>query len=170
MESPTYIAHHGVKGQKWGVRKYQYENGTLTPEGRKRYSGMNYTTSQDPKIHRVKVKGAGSKRGKYRNANKQHQSNAQAPSYSYVDSEGTTYSYSGEDSGNNTTDVVGEMVYAERRKEQLKKNKRLRTINKAKVFIGGIPKSIKNATLSAISNAAHAISSGVSFIRNLIKR
>ena len=30
------IEHHGVKGQKWGVRRYQYENGLLTPEGRRR--------------------------------------------------------------------------------------------------------------------------------------
>ena len=32
-----YIAHHGIKGQKWGIRRYQTENGTLTAEGRKRY-------------------------------------------------------------------------------------------------------------------------------------
>ena len=31
------IWHHGVKGQKWGVRRYQNEDGTLTPEGRARY-------------------------------------------------------------------------------------------------------------------------------------
>ena len=33
------LAHHGVKGQKWGVRRYQYADGTLTPAGKKRYSG-----------------------------------------------------------------------------------------------------------------------------------
>lgn len=32
-----YLAHHGVKGQKWGVRRYQNPDGTLTPEGEKRY-------------------------------------------------------------------------------------------------------------------------------------
>lgn len=32
-----YLMHHGVKGQKWGVRKYQNSDGSLTPEGRKRY-------------------------------------------------------------------------------------------------------------------------------------
>lgn len=32
-----YIAHHGVKGQKWGVRRYQNEDGTLTDAGKKRY-------------------------------------------------------------------------------------------------------------------------------------
>lgn len=32
-----YIAHYGVKGQKWGVRRYQYADGSLTPAGKKRY-------------------------------------------------------------------------------------------------------------------------------------
>ena len=31
------LCHHGIKGQKWGVRRYQQEDGTLTPEGRRRY-------------------------------------------------------------------------------------------------------------------------------------
>lgn len=37
MEDTNYLAHHGVKGQRWGERKYQYENGSLTPEGRRHY-------------------------------------------------------------------------------------------------------------------------------------
>lgn len=31
------VTHSGIKGQKWGVRRYQYENGTLTEEGKERY-------------------------------------------------------------------------------------------------------------------------------------
>lgn len=31
------LQHHGIKGMKWGVRRYQNEDGGLTPEGEKRY-------------------------------------------------------------------------------------------------------------------------------------
>ena len=31
------LYHHGVKGMKWGVRRYQNSDGSLTPDGEKRY-------------------------------------------------------------------------------------------------------------------------------------
>ena len=31
------LMHYGVLGQKWGVRRYQNPDGTLTAEGKKRY-------------------------------------------------------------------------------------------------------------------------------------
>lgn len=36
FEYPTYLIHYGTLGQKWGVRKYQNEDGTWTEEGLRR--------------------------------------------------------------------------------------------------------------------------------------
>ncbi len=38
MEQTLYLAHHGILGQKWGIRRYQNFDGTLTPAGKQRYA------------------------------------------------------------------------------------------------------------------------------------
>lgn len=35
--NPLYLAHHGIRGMKWGIRRYQNEDGSLTEAGRARY-------------------------------------------------------------------------------------------------------------------------------------
>lgn len=39
------LYHHGIKGQRWGVRRYQYTDGSLTPAGKKRYNNNTSITS-----------------------------------------------------------------------------------------------------------------------------
>lgn len=45
------IYHHGIKGQRWGVRRFQNEDGTLTDAGKKHYAlqGSNRATRRDAK-------------------------------------------------------------------------------------------------------------------------
>ena len=38
MYDENYLAHYGIKGMKWGVRRYQNKDGTLTAKGKKRLS------------------------------------------------------------------------------------------------------------------------------------
>ena len=35
---PGYLIHYGISGQKWGIRRYQNEDGTLSEEGKRRYN------------------------------------------------------------------------------------------------------------------------------------
>lgn len=36
ITNDNHLEHHGIKGQKWGVRRYQNPDGSLTEEGKKR--------------------------------------------------------------------------------------------------------------------------------------
>lgn len=40
LEEPSekVVKHYGIEGMHWGERRFQYQDGSLTPEGRRRYS------------------------------------------------------------------------------------------------------------------------------------
>lgn len=48
----TYLVHHGIKGQRWGIRRYQNEDGTLTEAGRKRYGYASKEAAERAKEYR----------------------------------------------------------------------------------------------------------------------
>lgn len=45
METNT-LQHHGILGQKWGVRRFQNKDGTLTSAGRKRLAKLESETEK----------------------------------------------------------------------------------------------------------------------------
>lgn len=41
-----YIKHHGIRGQRWGIRRFQNKDGTLTPEGRRHKENLESAKSE----------------------------------------------------------------------------------------------------------------------------
>ena len=53
------LYHHGIKGQRWGVRRYQNADGSLTPEGQKRYDRDVAENNMKKKENRAILKEGG---------------------------------------------------------------------------------------------------------------
>ena len=51
----TILAHHGIKGQKWGIRRFQNRDGTWTSAGKERYGDDTSDTSKTQKSTKKKV-------------------------------------------------------------------------------------------------------------------
>ena len=52
------LKHHGILGMKWGVRRYQNKDGSLTAAGKKRYSnedGDDIDSDNNKKSDRAKT-------------------------------------------------------------------------------------------------------------------
>lgn len=56
MWTYNYLCHFGILGQKWGVRRFQNEDGTLTEEGKQRYEkGSDSDRMQPTEYERKEV-------------------------------------------------------------------------------------------------------------------
>lgn len=63
----TYLAHHGIKGQKWGLRRYQNFDGSYTKAGLERYgrSKENYERARETRKTAQEMAKATKKYGYY---------------------------------------------------------------------------------------------------------
>lgn len=59
MSETLYLAHHGIKGMRWGVRRFQEEDGTLTEAGKKRYADYMSLNRRDRAAYRRASKAYG---------------------------------------------------------------------------------------------------------------
>ena len=50
------LQHFGIKGMKWGVRRYQNKDGSLTPAGKKRYGELDEEREKKEKSKKTKAK------------------------------------------------------------------------------------------------------------------
>ena len=64
------LAHHGIKGQKWGERRFQNDDGTLTAAGKERYgsNGEKKLSRAEKKSIRQEYRKAQRERNKELNA------------------------------------------------------------------------------------------------------
>lgn len=52
------LYHHGIKGQKWGVRRYQNPDGSLTAAGKKRYGYIHDAGKMADEVSKMAYKKA----------------------------------------------------------------------------------------------------------------
>jgi len=60
ITTDDYLEHHGILGQKWGIRRYQNKDGSLTAAGRQKYTKFDsneYKQQRKEELEKEGIKG-----------------------------------------------------------------------------------------------------------------
>ena len=192
-DSFRYLSHHGIKGQKWGIRRFQNEDGTLTNAGKKRLSdnGKHYTWLQDKlgydERDRLKSaeEGVEAKKNIMNNANKWATSAGKAADHSksLFDAHADSY-LKGKQQGfdPNSPYMLNARAYTEEAREKWQEDEEY--ANKAASYafeatdeyVKGLEKckqlqkEYNKTPLGKLDAIRTKVSKGISFVKNLFKK
>lgn len=127
--SETELYHHGIKGMKWGVRRYQNADGSLTNAGKKRYwdkapegYSIAHQIKEDKMRHAIKKETDKTKKKQLKREYKELVELGKQKAKEYLEFENDMHKKVGKISKVKTkTDVNGHKTYTNKKGEKIEK-------------------------------------------------
>ncbi len=150
--------HYGIQGQKWGIRRFQNPDGTLTSEGKARYGNLETSSKMPHRSLRIEKKFAKQEKKALKKSNKFGKRADKAYTNNKIRkfTKNIDKKYSA-DVVLNRLSAMADKYYSSSREDQIKMNRgrsavsnAIRQAEKARIVVGLIP----NDDLKALEYAS----------------
>ena len=158
-ELNNYLAHHQIKGGKWGVRRYQNYDGSLTEEGRRRYGvgpARGSKESLKDKINASREKKKAEKEvNREKNAQDAYEQQKTKLRQSIINNPKKIVKYNKAFSKEEVKDIISEIEW-NKKMYDIKRSETQRRMQKVKDLSDGIGtfSNLMNNSINAWNNAA----------------